>query len=90
MTLGGLDRLWLSQNRLTGVIPASLGELPVLTQLNLHTNRLSGPIPSELADLADTLTRLRFSSTEFAGCIPVGLRDVPDHDLAEVGVSLCS
>ena len=87
--LSSLDRLWLSQNRLTGSIPGSLGNLPVLTQLNLHTNRLSGSIPSELANLADTLTRLRLNGNEFTGCIPAGLRDVPDNDLAEVGLSLC-
>ena len=89
--LSSLRRLWLSQNRLSGSIPQSLGSLPVLTQLNLHTNLLSGTIPSELGDLVDTLTRLRLSNgNRFTGCIPPVLVDVPDNDLADLGLDVCA
>ena len=50
--------MWLSGNDLTGSIPASLGGMPRLRDLNLRDNDLSGAIPLELGNLGNTLTRL--------------------------------
>jgi hypothetical protein len=46
-------RLELFDNRLTSLIPPSLGELVFLTIFDVGSNDLSGPIPTELALLAD-------------------------------------
>ena len=65
----GLD-LW--SNRLTGPIPAELGNLPMLEVLNLSENRLSGPIPNELGYLAN-LEELALRVNQLTGPIPVEL-----------------
>ena len=52
-----LTHLWIHSNELTGEIPATLGMLPKLDDLNLRDNMLEGVIP-DLSGL-DTLTRLR-------------------------------
>ena len=49
--LQSLETLDLSQNHLTGQVPAGLGELVTLRRLFLNSNRLTGPVP-------DSLTRL--------------------------------
>jgi Leucine-rich repeat (LRR) protein len=53
--LGNMDNLYalsLSNNQLTGSIPAELGNLSRLTQLTVNDNNLTGPIPHELGDLS--------------------------------------
>ena len=62
--------LHLHENRLSGAIPASLGNK--LTELSLFSNRLSGAIPAELGNL----TRLRYLSlygNQLTGTIPAEL-----------------
>ncbi|WP_106794878.1 immunoglobulin domain-containing protein, partial [Aquimarina sp. Aq78] len=51
----------------TGVIPASIGQLPGLTNLGLGINKFSGSIPSGLSSLAssDILNSLSFESNNF-------------------------
>ena len=49
--LSALERLYLSENALTGPIPAELGQLEALVGLHLNHNKLSGPIPVELRQL---------------------------------------
>ena len=90
----------MSNNRLTGSIPAELGDLSSLQQLNLHTNQLSGDIPSALGNLAN-LTRLRIGgvdgnrgNTGLTGCVPSALRDATDPDdlalAGSNGIQVCS
>ncbi|KAF3948973.1 hypothetical protein CMV_025093 [Castanea mollissima] len=67
--LSSLTDLELSTNKLTGVIPASLGNLSNLTTLYLHTNQLSGSIPQELGMLS-SLTDLELSTNNLTGVIP--------------------
>ena len=54
---------------LTGVIPAGLGNLTNLKELNLAFNQLAGAIPAELGNLTD-LTRLGLGSNRLTGSIP--------------------
>ena len=49
--LTDLRELDISQNRLTGTIPASLGGLTTLTGLSLWGNQLTGEIPAALGNL---------------------------------------
>ena len=65
--------LYLSNNRLTGSIPAELGELSNLTYLSLWGNRLTGSIPAELGNLIN-LTYLNLSNNDFGR--EIGWRDL--------------
>ena len=79
--LGRVTFLDLSQNRLTGQIPAELGNLAALTGLWLYENNLSGPIPTELANLP--LERFLYFNTGL--CVPEDIQfqewltSIPDH-----------
>ena len=64
-----LLHLYLSDNQLTGGIPAGLGSLTSLTELYLHNNQLTGGIPAELGNLTN-LTRLGLSLNQLTGEIP--------------------
>ena len=54
-----LRELWLANNRLSGTIPAKLGDLTDLTTLSLNGNQLTGCIPSSLASHAATINPQR-------------------------------
>ena len=68
-----LISLSLSNNTLSGEIPASIGSLTKLQSLDLSFNALSGPIPSSFRFLAD-LTSLKLDGNAFDGCIPCPLQ----------------
>ena len=69
---GRVTRLVLNNRELSGSIPAELGQLTKLEQLNLYENELSGSIPSSLGNLTD-LTDLRLGRNELSGSIPAAL-----------------
>ena len=52
-SLSNLKSLDLSNNRLTGTIPAELGSLSNLESLYLSSNELTGCIPEGLRDVAN-------------------------------------
>ena len=76
-------------NQLTGEIPPELGRLSNLTHLDLADNGLTGEIPPELGGLAN-LQRLYLGGNLLTGCVPDGLRDVPNNDIARLGLPFCS
>ena len=66
---GRVQGLYLGYNGLAGEIPAELGNLASLRNLNLSGNALTGEIPPELGDLA-SLVQLRLSWNRLTGEIP--------------------
>ncbi|XP_022760169.1 probable leucine-rich repeat receptor-like protein kinase At1g35710 [Durio zibethinus] len=62
----------LLSNNLTGVIPASIGNLTKLSTLYLFENKLSGSIPQEIGMLV-SLTELIFFDNNFSGSIPASI-----------------
>ena len=64
--------LELQRRGLTGEIPAGLGGLSSLVELDLWFNQLSGTIPSEIGDLAN-LELLYLSRNRLNGSIPAWL-----------------
>ena len=83
--LTNLRHLVLFQNQLTGAIPPELANLRNLERLVLYGNRLSGEIPPALGSLAN-LKRLYLGKNRLSGCIPAALRQVPENDLAKLGL----
>ena len=74
-TLSRLDALRilsLRSNRLSGALPADLGNLRQLRSLYLHNNRLSGELPPALGRLT-LIVRMDLSGNDFGGPIPSAL-----------------
>ena len=57
-------------------------------ELALGINQLRGPVPPELGNLAN-LETLGLSSNQFSGCVLAELLDVPDNDVAGLGLPFC-
>ena len=62
-------------NHITGLIPTSLGLLPVLNSLDLSKNLISGKIPLELVDHLK-LSSLNVSRNFLSGPIPIGYNNL--------------
>ena len=58
---------------LTGTIPSELGQLSMLTRLDLSNNRLTDTIPASLANLSTTLRYLRLHNNQLRGQITTSL-----------------
>ena len=88
--LSELEELELWGNSIVGGIPSELGNLAELRVLDLGENQLRGEIPAELAGLSE-LESLYLGGDfhDLTGCIPVGLRDVPDNDLDRLDLPDC-
>lgn len=67
-----LALLNLAQNRLTGNLPAELGNLTNLQELKLQENNFIGEIPREIAQL-QKLQKLNISHSSLNGSIPSGI-----------------
>ena len=65
-----MRRLYLDGNRLSGLIPAEIGDLAALRRLWLQDNELSGPIPAELGNLADLEQIFLGGTNALSGCLP--------------------
>ena len=69
------SRPWqLNDNGLDGTLPAALGDLSALEQLDLQDNALSGALPTELANLTNLTSLLLTESRALTGPLPDGLR----------------
>lgn len=71
-----VENLDLSENKLSGVIPAGFGDLHELMQLKLNGNDLSGEIPEELSR-CKKLVILDLSDNRLMGTIPSRLSEMP-------------
>ncbi len=64
-----LEWILLHDNRLTGEIPPSIGEISGAYILGLNNNELSGPIPPEIGNL-DLMVSLTLSDNHLTGEVP--------------------
>ena len=74
-TTGRVTDLYLTDNNLSGEIPADLGDLSSLQYLYLWQNNLSGEIPADLGDLSNLLV-LFLEDNNLSGAIPAELGDL--------------
>ena len=75
---GRVTELILTNNQLTGTIPAELGDLTSLQRLYLHGNQLTGSIPSWLVNLS-ALRELSLWSNQLIGTIPPEVAPAQDR-----------
>eukprot|EP00897_Mesotaenium_endlicherianum_P007601 jgi/Mesen1/686/ME000109S_10910 len=66
----------ISENRLLGLIPSCIGQLPALTALNLKQNQFSGSVSPQLC-LLKKLTSLHLGSNQLSGDVPSCLPALP-------------
>ena len=78
---GRVSEIRLGWNKLSGEIPAEIGDLTHLRHLHLQVNDLLGPIPPEILKLVD-LETLDLGWNELTGPIHPGLGDL--HNLKEL------
>ncbi|MFU8862051.1 MAG: T9SS type A sorting domain-containing protein [Cyclonatronaceae bacterium] len=78
----GLSNLNLSLNNLgmaglgmTGEIPLSIGDFPLMNSIDLSGNNLTGSIPSTIGNLS-LLTALNLSDNQLSGELPAGFADI--------------
>ena len=72
-----VTQLWLGWNRLKGELPAELGSLLSLAELDLANNQLSGELPAELGSLLN-LRLLDLADNQLSGEIPAELGGLPN------------
>lgn len=63
-----LTSVWLHGNHFSGTIPANIGDLTSLKDLNLNSNKLVGLIPDSLASME--LEKLDLNNNQLMGPIP--------------------
>ncbi|KAJ9697694.1 hypothetical protein PVL29_007020 [Vitis rotundifolia] len=73
----------LSNNQLSGQIPASLGALKALKLLNISHNKLSGKIPTSFGDL-ENIETLDMSHNKLTGSIPQTLTKLQQLTILDV------
>ena len=73
----------LSNNQLSGKIPASLGALEALKLLNISYNKLSGKIPESFGDIKN-LESLDLSHNQLSGSIPQTLTKLQQLTILDV------
>jgi len=69
---GKITRLSVVNNKLSGEIPASFGDLVNLTFLNLGINQLTGQVPESIGNLVG-LETLEMTRNQFTGGIPASI-----------------
>ncbi len=72
--------LQLQQNRLTGPLPSSLGNLTAAVALTFNYNDLTGNIPSSFGNLT-SLNVLDLSFNQLTGSIPASFTNLPDYQI---------
>ena len=80
---GHVTKLTLRDNKLSGSIPESLGNLSNLTDIILNNNQLSGSIPESLGNLSNLKT-LELSENQLSGSIPKSLGNLSKLGILEL------
>ena len=83
---GRVIDLDLSENQLSGVIPAEIGRLTDLARLSLWGNRLQGEIPPTIGSL-DNVTHLSLWANQLRGAIPAELGDMASLEWVALGIN---
>ncbi|MEM9337183.1 MAG: hypothetical protein AAGA66_00520 [Bacteroidota bacterium] len=83
---GRVTRLSLTNNELTGLLPASIQQLSSLQVLSLGRNKLSGPLIAEVFNLP-TVFNISLSDNQLSGPIPTGITQATRLTLLYLGAN---
>ena len=83
---GRVIDLDLSENQLSGEIPAQVGRLTDLAGLSLWGNQLQGEIPPTIGSL-DNVTHLSLWANQLRGAIPAELGDMASLEWVALGIN---
>ena len=83
---GRVIELILSQNQLSGEVPAQIGRLTDVQWLSLWGNQLQGEIPSTIGSL-DNVHTLSLWANQFRGSIPAELGDMASLEWVALGIN---
>lgn len=72
VTDGRVSKLSLTENNLSGTLPAEIGDLNYLEEIVLWDNVLTGEIPTEIGNL-NNIEGLYLNSNQFSGSIPLSI-----------------
>ncbi|XWS24033.1 hypothetical protein CRYUN_Cryun28dG0066500 [Craigia yunnanensis] len=86
LKLKKLNWLYLANCSMEGKIPAAIGDLTELIDLEFQYNSLSGEIPVEIGKL-HKLWQLELYSNELTGKLPVGLRNLTKLEYFDVSTN---
>jgi Leucine-rich repeat (LRR) protein len=84
VTSGRVSSIVLNSNNLSGSLPAEIGDLTGLTDLQLFNNHLSGTLPPAIGNLTK-LENLYLSSNKIAGSIPASLGNLTQLRALNIG-----
>lgn len=76
-------KLELAINNLSGVLPASLGNLADLQELILARNQLLGPLPDSITTLGD-LSNLLLADNQLSGPLPASIGNLDNLELFNI------
>ncbi|TLG76553.1 hypothetical protein [Culicoidibacter larvae] len=91
-TLNGIENfinistIDLYGNKLTGEIPAEIGNMLSIEKLSLSNNGLSGVIPTEIGNLT-TVIDLRLAKNKFTGSIPTNIGNLKKLELLDLNTN---
>ena len=88
--LAALERLRLTDNRLSGRLPLELGRLRALIDLYLGHNAFSGQVPADFADLTALEVLQVHGNPDLSGPLPDGLVSIGLTELKAGDTALCA
>ena len=81
---GHVIALRLTEKKITGTIPESIGDLSYLTSLNIYKNNLTGTLPKSLSNLTQ-LTFLSLRSNQLNGPLPESIGKLSQLEILALG-----
>ncbi|KAB2615415.1 LRR receptor-like serine/threonine-protein kinase FLS2 [Pyrus ussuriensis x Pyrus communis] len=84
--LSSIQRFYLNQNQLDGLIPSKLWQCKELRVIALGSNNFHGSIPKSLGNLT-YLTEIFLSFNNLAGTIPDEIGDLPQLEVLKLSVN---
>ncbi|XP_048435863.1 putative receptor-like protein kinase At3g47110 [Pyrus x bretschneideri] len=84
--LSSIQRFYLNQNQLDGLIPSKLGQCKELRVIELEDNNFRGSIPKSLGNLTH-LSNIFLSNNNLEGTIPDEIGDLPQLEDLRLGIN---